>query len=122
MSTLVPAILPVTMASAGNDRSQAAGDNEVFGSGPHLFSVMVTMQTTAYRFIQVRADDLERARAEALSAARDQQGAHFVLNEGNHLSLDDLHVNAVYDGKGEEIWNDDPTIEDEETAGQSPSI
>jgi len=110
------------MASAGNDRSQAAGDNEVFGSGPHLFSVMVTMQTTAYRFIQVRADDLECARTEALSTARDQQGAHFVLNEGNHLSLDDLHVNAVYDGKGEEIWNDDPTIEEEDTAGQSASM
>jgi len=94
--------------SARQEAAQAEAKAEVFGEGEHEFQAMVTLQTTAHRFIHVRAQDADAARGVALEMAREQQGAHFVLNEGNHVALDDLHVNAVYDNNGNEVWNDDP--------------
>lgn len=107
--------------SARREAAQIEAQAEVFGEGEHEFEVMVTLQTTAHRFIQVRADDADSARAAALDAARDQQGAHFVLNEGNHVSSDDLHANAVYDRNGDEVWNDDAAFRDRSPGAGVPS-
>lgn len=95
---------------------------KVFGDGEHEFEVMVTMQTTAHRFIHVRADDADQARNVALTAAQEQQGAHFILNEGNYVDHDDLHANAVYDHDGGEVWSDDPASRACEPSGESPSM
>ena len=81
---------------------------------------MVTLQATAHRFIHVRADDADAARETALRTARDQQGAYFVLNEGNHVTSDDLHANAVFDGDGEEVLNDDPASGDSDIGADAP--
>lgn len=93
--------------SAREEVEQAAAKEKVYGDGERDFEVMMTLQTTAHRFIHVRAGDAAEARETALNAARDEQGAHFVLNEGNFVSTDDLHTNAVFDDSGNEIWNDD---------------
>ena len=108
--------------SASQEVAQIEAQAEVFGEGEHEFEVMVTLQTTAHRFIHVRADDTDEARDAALSAARDEQGAHFVLNEGNQVTFDDLHANAVYDSNGNEVWNDYTAAQDHASGGEAPSI
>lgn len=108
--------------SARQEAVLAEAQAEVFGKGEHEFEVMVTLQATAHRFIHVRADDADAARDVALEAVRDQQGAHFVLNEGNHVASDDLHANAVYDSNGDEVWNDDPAFRDRSSGDDAPSM
>jgi hypothetical protein len=108
--------------SARQEAAQIEAQAEVFGEGEHEFKVMVTLQTTAHRFIHVRANDAGAAREAALFAARDEQGAHFVLNEGNHVSSDDLHANALYDSNGNEVWSDDPAFQDHMGGGEAPSM
>ena len=108
--------------SARQEAAQIGAQADVFGEGEHEFGVLVTLQTTAHRFIHVRAGDAGEAREAALSAARDEQGAHFVLNEGNHVSSDDLHANAVYDSNGNEVWSDDPVFQDHTIGGEAPSM
>lgn len=108
--------------SARQEAVQVAGQAEVYGAGEHEFEVMVTMQTTAHRFIHVRADDPEIARGTALRTALDEQGAHFLLNEGNHVASDNLHANAVYDSNGDEVWNNDTVFRDDGTGGDAPTM
>lgn len=108
--------------SARQEAAQIEAQAEVFGDGEQEFEVMATLQTTAHRFIHVRAGDASEAREAALNAARDEQGAHFVLNEGNHVSSDDLHANAVYDSNGNEVWSDDPAFQDHTLGGEARSI
>lgn len=112
----------IVEASARKEAALAEAQAEVFGKGEHEFEVMVTLQTTAHRFIHVRADGADAARDTALEAARDQQGAHFVLNEGNQVAYDDLHANAVYDSNGHDVWNDDPAFRDSSSSADTPSM
>lgn len=89
--------------------SDAAGpEDEVHGVGANEYKVMLTLDATAFREIKVRADNVAHARLTAQAVAVEQQGAHFELNEGNWVYPEQIHSNAVYDSKGEELWNDGP--------------
>lgn len=100
------AALESVALSARQEQAVVAAKEQVYGDGDHEFEVLVTMDTTAYRLIQVRAADLTQAQEQALAVARDEGGAHFTINEGNAVKADDVHVNSVYDASGEEVWND----------------
>jgi hypothetical protein len=119
MHTQANASIDSIATSARQEAAQAASKAQVFGIGEQDFEVLVTLQATAHRFFHVRADDLEAAREAALAAAQEEQGAHFVLNEGNFVTRDDVHVSLVNDDSGNELWNDGPEYENE-ASGMAP--
>lgn len=120
MRTQANASIDSIATSARQEAAQAASMAQVFGAGEHDFEVLVTLQATAHRFFHVRADDLGAARETALAAAQEEQGAYFVLNEGNYVGRDDVHVNLVNDDSGNELWNDGPEGEDGGLPGMAP--
>lgn len=79
----------------------------IYGSGREVYDVLVTMDTTAHRYIRVRADTPEDADETALEVAVDEQGAGFELNEGNFMRRSDFHC-----------ADDGPELVDD---GQAPS-
>lgn len=100
------AALESVAISARQEQAIVAAKEQVYGDGDHEFEVLMTMDTTAHRFVHVRAADWTQAQEQALAVARDEGGAHFTINEGDFVRASDIHVNSVFDASGDEVWND----------------
>jgi hypothetical protein len=120
MRTQAAASIDSIATSARQEAAQAASMAQVFGAGKHDFQVLVTLQATAHRLFHVRADDSDGARETALAAAQAEQGAHFMLNEGNLVTRDDVQVDLVNDASGDELRIDGPDCDGVGLAGVAP--
>lgn len=87
---------------ADHEQSQNAIDALVHGDGAEEYQVLLTLDTTAARFVRIRADSPSEAGDKAHSLAVEEQGAYFTLNDGNHVRFDDVSVTCVMDPDGNE--------------------
>lgn len=85
----------VQSAATSAPAASEAEDERIYGTGAKEFSVLVTLDTTAYRHIRIRADDEKTAGEVAANVAVGEQGAYFTLNEGNHVRRSDVSVTSV---------------------------
>lgn len=85
------------------ERAEKDVEETVHGEGAEEYQVLLTLDTTAARFVRVLADSPEAASEFAHDLAVKEQGAYFEMNEGNQVRHDDVSVTAVMDKDGNDI-------------------